>query len=177
MLFRSDAASMLYESNLIIDGTGSLDIIDVERKCRKLKQMGCQVIFIDQLSQIGNKYIKSGELTALYSENCTRIARLKKELNMPIFLLAQLNRDLKNRASKEPILSDLKQSGKIEEDADAVIFVHRPEEYEEGKNKKELKGIAVLILAKNRSGPLYRDAGVKFVAETTQFFQGDYTPF
>ena len=121
---------MLYESNLIIDGTGSLDIIDVERKCRKLKQMGCQVVFIDQLSQIGNKYIKSGELTALYSENCTRIARLKKELNIPIFLLAQLNRDLKNRSSKEPILSDLKQSGKIEEDADAVIFVNRPEEYE-----------------------------------------------
>lgn len=169
----NDAGAVFYDSGILIDETGSLDIVDVERKCRKLKQMGAQVIFVDQLSQIGNRQIKAGEATALYSENCTRLARLKKELKLPVFLLHQLNRDVKNRSNKEPIVSDLKQTGKIEEDADAVLFIHRPEEYEEKPEDKEiLKGLAVLSLALNRSGPTYRDAKVKFQHETTYFYQG-----
>jgi replicative DNA helicase len=171
----NDAAALLYESNIKIDETGSLDIADVERKCRKLKKAGSQVIFIDQLSQIGNKQIKDGELTSLYSTNCTRIARLKKELGLPIFLLHQLNRDVKNRAEKEPIVTDLKQTGKIEEDADAVLFIHRPEEYVTKKEeKKELKGISILTLALNRQGPTYRDTKIKFDHETTYFYQGGW---
>jgi len=147
----NDAAAVFYQSNIKIDSTGSLDIVDVERKCRKLKADGTQVIFIDQLSQIGNRQIKAGELTTLYSENCTRIARLKKELGIPIFLLHQLNRSAKDRANKDPILTDLKQSGRIEEDADVVLFIHRPEEYETQESEKELlKGKTKLIIAKNR---------------------------
>ena len=160
------------ECNILIDGTGSLDITDVERKCRKLVRAGCQVVFIDQLSQIGNRQIKAGEKTALFTENTTRLARLKKELNIPVFLLAQLNRELRNRSSKEPILSDLKQSGQIEEDADAVLFVHRPEEYAETPDEKEiLSGKTILRLAKNRSGPLYRDDRIIFNHPTTYFYQ------
>jgi len=170
----NDAASWFYESMIKIDGTGSLDIVDVERKCRKMKKDGVQVIFIDQLSQIGNRQIKSGEETARFSENCTRLARLKKELNLPIFLLAQLNRDMKNRSKKEPILSDLKQSGKIEEDADAVLFIHRPEEYADPEdNTSELKGKTVLNLAKNRAGAKFRDNKIIFNHETTYFYQGE----
>lgn len=170
----NDAAAWFYQSMLKIDGTGSLDIIDVERKCRKMKRDGVQVIFIDQLSQIGNRKIKSGEETAKFSENCTRLARLKKELGIPIFLLAQLNRDMKNRANKEPILSDLKQSGKIEEDADAVIFVHRPEEYADpDDNLEELKGKTIINLAKNRAGAKFRDNKIIFNHETTYFYQGE----
>ena len=169
----SDAASALYLSEIRIDATGSLDIVDVERKCRKLKKDGCKVIFIDQLSQIGNRQIKGGELTARYSENCTRIARLKKELEIPIFLLCQLNRDMKGRASKEPILSDLKQSGMIEEHADAVIFIHRPEEYvEKDSEKNALYGKTILNLIKNRSGAKFKDNKIMFNHETTYFYQG-----
>jgi len=168
----SDAASVLYESKIMIDETGSLDITDVERKARKMKKAGAQVLIIDQLSQIGNKYIKSGDTTALHSTNCNRLARLKKELKIDIFLLAQLNRNLENRANKEPMLADLKQTGSLEEDADAILFIHRPEEYAVTKDEKEaLKGIAVINLAKNRSGPTYRDEKIIFVHETTHFYQ------
>ena len=169
----NDAAAVLYDSEIRIDATGSLDIIDVERKCRKLKAEGCKVILIDQLSQIGNRQIKSGDLTNLYSENCTRIARLKKELGLPIFLLCQLNRDMKVRLSKEPILSDLKQSGMIEEHADAVLFIHRPEEYADDKDKIDLIGKTNLNLIKNRSGPKFKDKKIIFNHKLTYFYQGD----
>ncbi|MBC8439300.1 MAG: hypothetical protein H8D87_06415 [Deltaproteobacteria bacterium] len=169
----NDAGAILYDSNIKIDSTGSLDIIDVERKCRKLKKDGCQVIFIDQLSQIGNRQIRGGELTALYTENCTRIARLKKEIGIPIFLLCQLNRDMKDRSKKEPILTDLKQSGKIEEDADAVLFVHRPEEYADEHERPILIGKTILNIAKNRSGPKFRDDKIIFNHQTTYFYQGE----
>ena len=170
----NDAGNVLYLSSLKIDAGGSLDIVDVERKCRKLKKDGCQVIFIDQLSQIGNRQIKAGEATKLYTENCTRLARLKKELGIPLFLLHQLNRSAKDRGSKDPILTDLKQSGKIEEDADVVLFIHRPEEYETNEvNKELLKGKTKLIIAKNRSGPTYIDKTVIFNHETTYFYQGN----
>lgn len=167
-----DAAAVLYESSMMIDETGSLDISDVERKARKMKKAGVQVLIIDQLSQIGNRHIKSGDTTNLYSTNCNRIARLKKELKIPIFLLAQLNRELEKRPNKEPMLSDLKQTGSLEEDADAILFIHRPEEYATDEHAKAaLRGIAVLNLAKNRSGPTYRDEKIKFAHETTYFFQ------
>jgi replicative DNA helicase len=158
--------------NIMIDGSGSLDIVDVERKCRKMVRAGADLVFIDQLSQIGNRQIKAGEKTALFTENTTRIARLKKELNIPVFLLAQLNRELRNRSNKEPILSDLKQSGQIEEDADAVLFVHRPEEHAETEDEKAiLSGKTILKLAKNRSGPTYRDERIIFNHATTYFYQ------
>ena len=169
----NDAAAVLYDSSIKIDSTGSLDIIDVERKCRKLKISGCQVVFIDQLSQIGNRQIKAGESTALYSENCTRLSRLKKELGIPIFLLHQLNRSMKDRANKDPILTDLKQSGRIEEDADIVIFIHRPEEYETRESEKILlKGKTKIIIAKNRAGATYIDKNIIFNHELTYFYQG-----
>jgi replicative DNA helicase len=169
----NDAGEILFDSNIMIDDTGSLDITDVERKCRLLKTKGAQVIIIDQLSQIGNKNIKAGEHTILFSENCNRLARLKKELNLPIILLHQLNRDVKNRANKEPVVSDLKQTGRIEEDADAVIFVHRPEEYAENEMERStLSGKAFLTLALNRSGPTFRDTNILFDKPTTYFYQG-----
>ena len=169
----NDAGEHFYHSKIKIDESGSLDIVDVQRKCRKLKKDGCQVIFIDQLSQIGNRLIKAGELTALYSENCTKLARLKKELDIPLFVLHQLNRSAKDRGIKEPILTDLKQSGKIEEDADAVIFIHRPEMYEQKEEvKAELKGLTKIIIAKNRSGATYSDKTIIFDDKTTYFYQG-----
>ena len=79
----------------------------------------------------------------------------------------------KTRSNKRPILSDLKQSGKIEEDADAVIFIHRPEEYAENEDEKEsLKGMAIIDIAKNRSGAKYTDKTIMFHHETTYFYQG-----
>jgi len=170
-----EAAGVFYKSNIQIDSMGGVDISDVERKCRRMKNKGAQIIFIDQLSQIGNKEVKNGDLTTRYAENTTRISSLKKELDIPIVLLAQLNRDLKTRSNKKPILSDLKQSGKIEEDADAVIFIHRPEEYAENDEEKEsLKGLAIIDIAKNRNGAKYTDSNILFHHETTYFYQAQF---
>ncbi|MBP8866178.1 MAG: hypothetical protein KBG63_06895 [Acetobacterium sp.] len=169
----NDAASVYYNSNIQIDSMGGVDISDVERKGRRMKNNGAEIIFIDQLSHIGNKDINAGDLTTRYSENTTRLSSLKKELGIPIVLLAQLNRDLKARSNKRPILSDLKQSGKIEEDADAVLFIHRPEEYADNEEEKEgLKGLAIIDIAKNRSGAKYTDKNILFHHETTYFYQG-----
>lgn len=168
----NDAASVLYESELKIDASGSLDISDVERKSRKLKKDGVQVLFIDQLNQIKNRDVKSGKATERTTENIMRLSCLKKELGIPICILHQINRDMKMRSDKMPIISDLKDSGRVEEDADAIIFIHRPEEYASDEEKKFIKGDTIVQIAKNRQGPKYTDKKIKFKHETTYFYQG-----
>lgn len=161
----------LSQSKIMIDDGGSVSINDVERKCRKMKKEGAQVIFIDQLSHINGEK----DRFARYESNCNRIAQLKKELGIPIFLLAQLNRELEKRNSKEPQLSDLKMTGALEEDADAVLFIHRPEKYMTASELEtsNMKGDAVINLAKNRAGGTYRDINIRFNEQTSYFYQGN----
>jgi replicative DNA helicase len=121
-------------------------IQDVERKCRKFKKMGCEIIFIDQLSKIRGDSKKSK--FEVYTDNCAAIALLKKELRMPIGLLCQLNRNVEMRTNKTPEMSDLKQTGMLEEDADLIFFIFRPGYYDENIDESQTK----IILAKNRQG-------------------------
>ena len=159
-----------------IDDTGSITISDVERKCRKLKKQGVKVIFIDQLSKIRGR---SGDSFKDYTENCNRIANLKKELEMPVFLLAQINRTLEQRQDKRPTMSDLKMTGALEEDADVVMLIHRPEYYINPRNEHELaqkqavKDNAEINIAKNRNGATFCDNNIKFEHRRGMFYQGD----
>lgn len=122
----------------------------VRRECRKLqRQSGLDLIVIDYLQ------LMSGDNeTDNRNLDLSRITRslkgLAKELNVPIILLSQLNRDLGKRADKRPILTDLRDSGSIEQDADLVLMLHRPEYYD--KENESLKGLAECIIAKNRNG-------------------------
>ena len=141
------AASVLSELPIFIDD-GQCDIHGLGRKCRKLKKMGCEVIFIDQLSKIKHSGPANRTKFDIYSDHCSAVAMLKKELRLPIFLLSQVNREVEKRHDKRPTLADLKLTGSLEEDADLVFFLFRPGYYNKDINPSNTE----IILAKNRQG-------------------------
>jgi replicative DNA helicase len=150
-------------------------IDDVQRKARALvKDFAIDALFIDQLSHIA--YDSRLDDTPGTTKAVKAISALKKELSIPIFLLAQINRKAEDRADKMPVMSDLKQTGRIEEDADAVILLHRPHVL----NKKHHPEEVSVNLVKNRDGatfeistindsPNFNPYGIRFTPKTTEF--------
>lgn len=156
--------------SLIIDDTGALPIMELCRRARKMKRDGCEIIFIDQFSKIkGNRRkTKFEEATEIVE----RLGDLKKDLRMPIVLLAQINRNLEGRDDKKPTLADLKNTGQLEEEADIVLLLHREEEYYPlSKNE----GKANLKIAKHRGGPC-RDIALNWDAKRTLFTSAEPEP-
>ena len=147
-------------------------IEDAERKCRIMAEKGVKGIVIDQLSKFsGGK----GSDTENFTRWVNRLALLKKELNIPIILLVQTKRGVETRIEKMPNLSDLKQSGAIEEDADMVFFINRPGYYDQNVDKS----ISEIHLAKNRNGAPWWHKGIHFNPSTTyysEFLPGGYQP-
>ena len=129
---------------------------DVKRKCRKLKKIGCEIIFIDQLSQIS--YERGLKAYHGISKNCTEIKQLTKELRIPIVLLCQLNRNVESRDNKRPNLGDLAETGRLEQDADMILFLYRDGYYDENVDES----CTEIILAKNRQGDKGTENGVLF---------------
>lgn len=166
-----ESCQMRSDWNLMIDDK-TKDINAIERKCRKMKKMGAEIIFIDQLSKIrgakGSEYER-------FSEYSGRIFDLTKELDMPIVLLAQLRRPVDGTVVKKPTLSNLKGTGSLEEDPDIVCFIHRPEYYAQtDEEKRELDGNAYIDFAKHRDGPVYEDTRIQFVKSHGMFADGNY---
>ncbi len=163
------AAATLSSLPIFIDDTPCRSVLDIERRARKAKRDGSQIVFIDQLSKIPYPS-KSGSFEG-YTLNCNRIAALKKELRIPIVLLSQLNRELEKRRDKTPTLSDLKQTGAIEEDADIILFLYRPGYYEKLANprKDSDQSKTEIICAKNRSGATGVEQRVLFNAKRGMF--------
>ena len=158
----SSFASQLATLPVFVDDS-KCDIEDVKRKCRKMKSQGCEIIFIDQLSKIAYPS-KLNEFQG-YSRNCAELAILKKELRIPIVLLCQIGRKVDERGDKRPIMSDLKQTGQIEEDADMIFFLYRGGYYEEEMDDS----ITEIRLAKNRNGALGREHQVYFSKQRGMF--------
>jgi len=148
------AAEILSHSNLYIDDTsGNYQTIEsIRSKCQKIRvESGLDLIVIDYLQLIGsgkNEKIREQEVAKMSSG----LKCLAKDFNVPIILLSQLNRSLESRPDKRPKLSDLRESGAIEQDADIVLFLYRDEVY--NPNNYSNKGIAELIIAKNREGEI-----------------------
>jgi replicative DNA helicase len=117
---------------------------DITRLCKREKP---NMVIIDHLGLIkpSGKYRDRREAVDLISRSLKQLA---KELNIPVLCVAQLNRQLINRANKEPLLSDLRESGAIEQDADVVLLLHRPNYYDKTADKAQ----AYLLIAKNRNG-------------------------
>ena len=158
----SESAGYLATLPLFVDDS-ECTIRDVERKCRKFKKMGCEIVFIDQLSKIRGR---PGQTKfEQYSDNCSAIALIKKELRIPIVLLCQINRGAEQRKDARPEMSDLKQTGMIEEDADMVLLIYRPGYY----NKDVDQSVTDIILAKNRQGAKGVEQQVPFNAKRMMF--------
>jgi len=161
----------LVDAPLFIDDTPALSIFELRAKCRRLKaQHGIQMIVIDYI-QLMSAGSDKGNREQEISTISRSLKALAKELNIPIITLSQLNRSVETRGgSKRPQLSDLRESGAIEQDADMVMFIYRPEYYkidvdEEGNSTA---GMAELIIAKHRNGAL-ADVKMQFVGQYAKF--------
>jgi len=146
-----EAASILSESKLFIDETSSISPIEIRSRCRKLKsQYGLDCIIIDylQLMKLKEK-VESREREV--SEISRTLKAIAKEFQIPVFALAQLNRGVEGRTEKRPMLSDLRESGSIEQDADIIMMLYRDDYYD--KEDPDKQGRAEVIIAKQRNGP------------------------
>lgn len=150
-----------------IDDSPSLHFSEIRRRSRlEYKKHGIRLIVIDYLQLIRGDSGAKGNREAEISSISRALKAIAKELSIPVVALSQLNRELEKRSVKRPELSDLRESGQIEQDADVVVFIYRDEVY--NKNDPGNKGKAEIIVAKHRNGPTGH-AMVQFVAETTTF--------
>ena len=160
------AISRLQETTLFIDDTPALNPTELRARVRRLAreqgELGLVVIDYLQLMQIAdNKENRAVEV----SEISRSLKALAKELNVPVIALSQLNRSLEQRPDKRPRMADLRESGSIEQDSDLILFIYRDEVY---NDKSEHKGIAEVIIAKQRNGP---------IGSTQLTFLGEFTKF
>jgi replicative DNA helicase len=162
----SNAIAILSEAKIFIDDTPSLSPVELRSRSRRLHREhgGLGLIVIDylQLMQVpGSKENRATEI----SEISRSLKGLAKELNVPVVALSQLNRSLEQRADKRPMMSDLRESGAIEQDADVIMFIYRDEYY---NKETQDKGMAEIIIGKQRNGP----------TDTCKLtFLGQYTKF
>jgi replicative DNA helicase len=161
----SQAASLLSESKIFIDDTPALSPGELRSRARRMmREHGLGLVVIDylQLMQVpGNKENRATEI----SEISRNLKAMAKELDVPVIALSQLNRALEQRNDKRPVMSDLRESGAIEQDADLILFIYRDEVYNKESNHK---GVAEIIIGKQRNGPI----------DTIKLtFLGQYTKF
>ena len=174
---------MMQKAPLYIDQTGGISIAQLAARARRLKrQRGLDVMVIDYVQLMQGSAKTAGNRVQEITEITTGLKALAKELHVPIIALSQLSRQVENRDDKRPQLSDLRESGSIEQDADVVMFVYREEYYLQAKEPKpgtdehmkwqqemnEARGKAEVIIAKQRHGPTGA-AQLAFQAEFTRF--------
>ena len=148
------ASGKLAQAPLYIDDTPALSILDLRSRARRLKrERNIEMIIVDYLQLMQGPQNSENRQNEI-SQITQSLKALAKELNIPVVALSQLSRAVEQRTKKEPQLSDLRESGAIEQDADVVIFLYRPSVYD--KDDESVKGMAYLIVAKQRNGPTGR---------------------
>lgn len=169
----SSTVSMLSDAPLYIDDTPALSPAEMRARARRLAkehgQLGLIVVDYLQLMQVPGH---SENRTAEISEISRSLKSLAKELKVPVIALSQLNRGLEQRTDKRPVMSDLRESGAIEQDADLIVFIYRDEVYNENSPDK---GIAEIIIAKQRNGPIGK-VRLTFLGQFTCFENFIRTP-
>jgi len=161
-----EGAGIIGDSKLIIDDTPGISISELRSKCRKYKlEHGLDIIIIDYLQLMTG----SGRGTESRQQEISDISRslkaLARELNVPVVALSQLSRAVEQRPDHRPMMSDLRESGAIEQDADVVMFIYRDDYY---NKDTELKGISEIIIAKQRNGPI-GTVNLAWLPEYTKF--------
>ncbi len=163
----TDAAGNLSEAPIFIDDSPGLTVMEIRAKSRRLKmEQGLGLVIIDYLQLMrGRAGVERRELEI--SEISRSLKGLAKELNIPVVALSQLNRKLEERSDKRPQLSDLRESGSLEQDADVVAFIYRDEVYNKDENNPK-RGTAEIILGKQRNGPV-GTVNLTFINTFTRF--------
>jgi replicative DNA helicase len=166
----TNSCQRLTNAPLYIDDSAGISIFELRNKARKLcREKGVKLIIIDYLQLMTNKS-KGGNREQEISEISRGLKSLAKELKIPIIALSQLSRQVETRADKRPMLSDLRESGAIEQDADIVSFLYRPEYYGimQDEQGNSTAGKSLLIIAKHRNGSL-ADIPLNFEHAKTKF--------
>jgi len=175
----TSAVGKLNNAPVYIDEGAGLTSFDVRARARRLQRQTGQLglIVIDYIQLMSGTSDKSNENRATeISEISRSLKSLAKELNVPVVALSQLNRSVEQRQDKRPVMSDLRESGAIEQDADLIIFIYRDEVY---NKDSEQKGTAEIIISKQRNGPI-GTVRLTFLGEHTRFenyaggYQGEY---
>ena len=147
-----ESAGVIGKSSLIIDDTPGISIAELRSKCRKYKlEHDLSMIIIDYLQLMTGSGKSSDSRQQEISDISRSLKALARELSVPVIALSQLSRAVEQRPDHRPMLSDLRESGAIEQDADVVMFIYRDEYY---NHDSEKKGIAEIIIAKQRNGPI-----------------------
>lgn len=161
----TSAVSLLDAAPIFIDDTPALSPVELRARARRLKRehnIGLIVVDYLQLMQVSNtRENRTNEI----SEISRNLKALAKELEVPVIALSQLNRSLEQRTDRRPVMSDLRESGAIEQDADVIMFIYRDEVYHEDSPQK---GLAEIIISKQRNGP---------IGKITLTFRGQFTRF
>lgn len=159
-----EAMGVLSETSLYIEDTPALNIMEVRSRSRRLRsQVGIDLIIVDYLQLMHAR--RSDNRVQEVSEISRGLKALARELDVPVLALSQLSRAVEGRVNHVPMLSDLRESGSIEQDADIVMFIYREELYDKESDKK---GIAEIHIAKHRNGPL-GVVPLRFASNTTMF--------
>jgi len=161
----TSAVSLLSEAKIFVDDTPALSPTDLRARARRLKrEHGLGLIVIDYLQLMTTGSSAENRATEI-SEISRSLKALAKELEVPVIALSQLNRSLEQRPNKRPVMSDLRESGAIEQDADVIVFIYRDEVYDQ---ESPDKGTAEIIIGKQRNGP---------IGTTRLTFLGQFTKF
>jgi replicative DNA helicase len=161
----NSAISLMKNAPIFIDDTGALTPTEIRARARRLKrEHGLGLIVIDYLQLMQVHGTKENRATEI-SEISRSLKALAKELAVPVIALSQLNRSVEQRQDKKPVMSDLRESGAIEQDADLIMMIYRDEVYDQNTTRK---GIADIIIAKQRNGPI-GDVQLTFLGEFTKF--------
>jgi replicative DNA helicase len=162
----TSAITLLTDRPLFVDGTPSLSPSDIRARLRRIVREHGEVgaVMVDYLQLMRVPGTNEGRVNEI-SEISRSLKSLAKEFNVPVIAISQLNRSLEQRPNKRPVMSDLRDSGAIEQDADLIMFIYRDEVYHEDSPDK---GIAEIIIGKQRNGPI----GMRKLA-----FLGKYTKF
>lgn len=160
------AAGALSEAPIFIDDSAGINVLEMRAKARRLKKdqkLGLIIVdYLQLMREKGGAESREQEISAISRS----LKALSKELHIPVIALSQLNRRVEERQNKRPQLADLRESGAIEQDADVIIFIYRDEVYNEDSNDK---GVAEIIVGKQRNGPSGRTIKLAFIDKFTNF--------
>ncbi len=161
----TSTVGILQKTKMFIDDTPALTPAELRARCRRIsREHGLDLVVVDYLQLMQVAGTSENRATEI-SEISRSLKAMAKELNIPVIALSQLNRSLESRQDKRPVMSDLRESGAIEQDADVIIFIYRDEVYDEESSDK---GMAEIIISKQRNGPIGK---IKLA------FRGQYTRF